>query len=108
MSFSVIITQSAQDELRKIYLYIHTTLKAPNAAVRIFNKIEKSVFSLDTDPLRCRLYDKEPWRSKGFRVMVIEKYLAFYTVDENENTVIIHHIIYGARNIDEILMSDDE
>jgi len=29
-------------------------------------------------PLRHQLYQKEPWRSKGLRVLHIDNYLAFY------------------------------
>ncbi len=51
-------------------------------------------------PNRFRLYDEEPWKSKGLRVLPIKNYLIFYITDEENKTVYIARIMYGGRKIE--------
>ncbi|MBQ8401784.1 MAG: type II toxin-antitoxin system RelE/ParE family toxin [Clostridia bacterium] len=51
-------------------------------------------------PGRFRLYDKEPWRSRGLRIMPVDNYLVFYIPDTENETVSIIRIMYGGRDID--------
>jgi plasmid stabilization system protein ParE len=37
------------------------------------------------------------------RKMVVDSYLLYYTMDEGENTIFILRIIYGRRDVNEIL-----
>jgi len=58
-------------------------------------------------PLRHQLYQEEPWHSKGLRFLPIDSYLVFYVVQEEDKTVVIIRIMYGKRNIELQLASDD-
>ncbi|MDD3653109.1 MAG: type II toxin-antitoxin system RelE/ParE family toxin [Desulfotomaculaceae bacterium] len=51
-----------------------------------------AVAKLNEMPLRFCLYEKEPWHSKGFRVLPIDKYLAFYLPVEAKRTVAVIRI----------------
>ncbi|HAG11913.1 MAG TPA: type II toxin-antitoxin system RelE/ParE family toxin [Desulfotomaculum sp.] len=61
------------------------------------------VEKLNEMPLRYRLYEKEPWHSKGLRVLPIDNYLVFYLPVEAKITVVVIRIIYGGRAIEEQL-----
>jgi hypothetical protein len=52
-------------------------LLEPVTAANQTNRIMDVADSLDHMPLRHLLYDKEPWRSRGLRVMPVANYLAF-------------------------------
>lgn len=52
---------------------------------------------------RCPLYEKEPWRDKGLRVLPVDRYLAFYLPVEPRKTVAILRILYGRRNLEKRL-----
>lgn len=54
---------------------------------------------LDEMPMRFRLYEDEPWHSRGLRFFPVDNYLVFYLPKEFTNTVDIIRIIYGGRDI---------
>lgn len=59
-----------------------------------------TVAKLNEMPLRYPLYQKEPWYSKGVRVLPVDNYLAFYLPVETKTTVAIIRIMYGGRDIE--------
>ena len=103
MNYSVIISEKAKMDIRDIYEYIAFSLYAPKAAANITGKIEKAILSLDLNPERYRLYDKEPWKARGLRLLPVENYIIFYIPDENAGTVTITRVMYGGRDIDNSL-----
>ena len=60
MMFEVEISEQADNDLREIYQYIVFELRSPENA-----RLEKSIMSLEKMPERFRLYEKEPWHSRG-------------------------------------------
>lgn len=101
--WKVLYANSAYMELDSIYRYISENLLAPEIAAKHVRKIMSAISTLDEMPFRNPLYDKEPWRSLGLRKFVIDSYIAFYYVNESANEVVIMHIYYGGRDIDNIL-----
>jgi toxin ParE1/3/4 len=57
-------------------------------------------------PFRYRLYEKEPWRGKGLRVLPVDNYLVFYLPIEDQRTVAIIRIMYGRRDIEKQLSKE--
>lgn len=103
MSYDILYTAKARDDLSDIYEYIAFHLSEPQTAAGIYERILSSVRSLEDFPLRNALTDGEPWRSKGLRKIPVKNYLVFYTVDEEKKAVHIIRIMYGARDIDKQL-----
>ena len=66
-----------------------------------------SIAKLNQMPLRCNLYEKEPWQSRGLRVLPIDNYLVFYMPVESQITVAVIRIMYGGRKIEEQLSQSD-
>lgn len=69
----------------------------------MINLIEKNILSLDEMPGRYKIYENEPWKSRGVHIMPVKRYLVFYVVDDNEKVVNIFRVIYGSRDIDNAL-----
>ena len=89
----------AVDDLVSIFDWIAgDNLK--NATVFIEN-IDQRIGSLKTYPFLGRLPRDEQLRNSGYRVLVIESYLAFYVV--HGRTVEIHRVVHGSRNLEDIL-----
>jgi len=42
-------------------------------------------------------------KSRGYRKLIIDNYLAFYLVNEPEKQVVIMRILYGAQNYQDLL-----
>ena len=53
--------------MRGIFEYIAFELQSPENASGQLDRLEEQILSLDTMPERYRKYEKEPWKSRGFR-----------------------------------------
>jgi len=97
-NYKVIFEESAQNDMDGIFHYISEEAMMPAAAVKTIENIKDEIYYyLSYMPLFPLADDKRLAR-KGVRKMVVKKYLVFFVVDENENTVNVIHIIHGARN----------
>ena len=103
MSRAIKYTETAEKELDDIFDYIANTLLEPKTAHDLVSLIIKEVLSLDEMPFRQRLYEDEPWHSKGLRVLTVKNHLVFFLPVESDNTVYIVRIMYGGRDINYLL-----
>lgn len=101
MKYKIILTEQADTDLRCIYEYIAFTLLEPVIASGQLDRIEKGILSLDEMPERFRMFEKEPWRSRGLRQMPVDKFIVFYIPKTEDKTVNIIRVMYGGRDIDE-------
>ena len=103
MIFTIKITDRANRDIRNIYEYIAYELLSFTNAVGQLNRIENCIMSLDYMPKRYRLFDREPWRSRGLRIVSVDNYCILYIVDNDEMSVTIMRVLYGGRDIDALL-----
>lgn len=82
------------------------TYTAPQNAAGQIIRLEESINSLETMPMRFRGYETEPWRSKGMRVMTVDNYVVLYIPDKEKRIVYIVRVIYRGRDIDAELKTD--
>jgi toxin ParE1/3/4 len=84
----------AEDDLNDIITYI----AADNipAAESILAKIEKSLSCLSRHPYLGKIPHEEELARLGYRFLVVQNYLIFYTIEEQ--TILIHRILHGARD----------
>lgn len=78
MTYKVNITRQAEEDIRGVFEYIAYDLKSVQNALSQLDRIESEILSLDQMPERYRAYEKEPWHSRGLRVMSVDHYLMFY------------------------------
>ena len=83
MIYEVTITEQANADLRKIYEYIAFELLSPDNAAGQLDRLEENIIGLEQFPEKYRAYDKEPWHSRGMRVMSVDNYLVFYILDKD-------------------------
>lgn len=102
-NYKINVTDEAKKDIIEIYNYIKIELMSPENAERQYKRIENAIRELDFMPERHRLYDKEPWKSRGLRIFSIDNFIVVYYINENLKTVNISNVFYGKRNIDEIL-----
>ena len=65
MKYRVMYTAVAKKDLRNIFRYISEELLASENAAGQTERIMTAIRKLDTMPNRNRLYEEEPWRSRG-------------------------------------------
>ncbi|MFI3164096.1 MAG: type II toxin-antitoxin system RelE/ParE family toxin [Bacillota bacterium] len=101
--WEVIFSEQSIDEIRNIHDYIAYELLAPENARKQVDRIILKAESLDISPMRNPLYDNKKWKKKGLRRMVVDNFLIFYLTCEKSKQVQIVSILYGARDIDNII-----
>lgn len=107
MSFKIQYTETARRDLRNVYVYIAYNLLVPDIATGQVQKIMREIRKLDGMPMRFKLYEDEPWHSKGLRFFSVNNYLVFCLPKEQENTVYIIRIIYSGRDVKKQLDETD-
>lgn len=100
MIYEVITTDQADDDLRCIYEYIAFELLSPDTAAGQLGRLEKHIVGLEEFPEKFRHYEKEPWHSRGLRVMPVDNYLVFYIPNKDAGIVTVIRVMYAGRDVD--------
>ena len=95
MIYEVITTEQAVTDLRGIYEYIAFELFSPDNAARQFDRIEEHIMKLNEFPEKFKLYEKEPWHSRGLSVMPVDNYLVYYIPNKETGIVTIIRVMYS-------------
>ena len=107
MKYKVMYTAGAKKDLRNIFRYISEELLVPENAAGQTERIMTAIRKLDTMPNRNRLYEEEPWHSRGLRFFPVDNYLVFYKTDDETETVYVVRIMYGGRDVHKQLSAND-
>ena len=100
MIYEVEVSEQADSDLRGIFEYIAFELQAPDNASGQLERLEEQILSLDTIPERYRKYEKEPWETRGLRVLPVDNYVILYIPDSDKKVVTILRVMYAGRDID--------
>ena len=95
MKYNIILTKQADTDLRNIYEYIAFILLEPEIAAGQLERIEEGILSLDEMPERFRMFEKEPWHSRGLRQMPVDNFIVFYIPKAEDKTVDVIRVMYG-------------
>lgn len=50
-------------------------------------------------PERYRKYEKEPWKSRGLRILPVDNYVVLYIPNHEKKVVTILRIMYAKRDV---------
>lgn len=107
MSYGVEISEAGQSDLREIFQYITGKLRSGINARGQLQRIETEINSLSEIPERYPRYDVEPWFSRGVRMLSVDNYCIFYTVDKEMKMVTVIRVLYGGRNMQSALIESE-
>ena len=96
--YKVIITEPAVNDLDEIAEYIISQFSAPMTALNLIESIESAVMSLSHMPHRCPLVDDERLKAMSYRKLNVKNYIVFFTIDEDNKTVVIERILFARRD----------
>ncbi len=99
MIYEVEVSEQADSDLRGIFEYIAFELQSPQNASGQLDRLEEQILSLDTMPERYRKYEKEPWKSRGLRVLLVDNYVVLYIPVCDKKVVSILRVMYAGRDI---------
>ena len=91
---SVRLLRIAEDDLTEIVTYI--AADRPSAAEKLAARIEKNLHLLARNPQSGRIPKEEELLRVGYRYLIVEDYLIFYTIEGQ--TILVHRILHGARD----------
>lgn len=100
MIYEIEVSEQADSDLRGIFEYIAFELQALENASGQLERLEEQILSLDTIPERYRKYEKEPWETRGLRVLPVDNYVILYIPDSDKKVVTILRVMYAGRDID--------
>ena len=100
MIYEVELSEQADSDLRGIFEYIAFELQSPENAIGQLDRLEEQILSLDTMSERYRKYEKEPWKTRGLRVLPADNYVILYIPDSDKKVVTILRVMYAGRDID--------
>ena len=103
MSYQIYITSTAERDIMGAVDYIEFNLKNPDAADHLLDEATKQINSLSDLPEKFRLADDPVLASWGIRFVIVNNYLAFYTIDEDRKLVIVVRFLYQKSNWNTIL-----
>lgn len=89
----------AEEDLTEIISFI--SADNPTAADAVANKIEKNLELLSKNPNLGRIPREEEIKNLGYRYLIVQNYLIFYTIEEK--IIFVHRILHGARNYKTLL-----
>jgi plasmid stabilization system protein ParE len=91
----------AKLDMEQIFDYIAVELCNPTAAIKQINDFEKAFDSVASFPDRCPYINNEYVKDKSLRKLVVNNYIAFYRVRDNEIQVV--RVLYGMCNYEDLL-----
>ncbi len=103
MSYIIHITATAERDIMRAADYIEFNLKNPTAADHLLDVATEQISSMADMPQKFRLVDNPVLASWEIRYVIVNNYLAFYTIDEEKQMVIVVRFLFQKSNWNAIL-----
>lgn len=103
MSYAIHITHTAERDMIRAADHIEFNLKNPSATDHLLEVATEQINSLSDMPQKLRLVDDPVLSSWGIRFVIVNNYLAFYTIDEGKQMVIVLRFLCQKSNWNAIL-----
>lgn len=100
-NYELNIFPMAQADMEQIFEYIAVELCNPTAAIGQINDFEKAFENVCSFPESCPYIRNEYVKDKTLRKLVVNNYIAFYRVKDEEIQVV--RVLYGMRNYEAFL-----
>ena len=101
------LSQKAADDLDGIVSYIASELSNPQAAADFLSRLEKVIDEIRSFPDSGAPVNNEFLSNTKLRKKTVGSYLLYYLSVPETETVYIVRIVYGKRNMEEILRQLD-
>ena len=92
MKYKVIRTDTADTLIRRIILYVAQNF-GTEIALEKLDELEKSINSLESNPYIGEEPRYPVLRRQGYKVLIPEKDLVFYKVDDDKRVVTIYAVV---------------
>ena len=97
MKYEVIRTDTADSLIRKIVLYVAENF-GTDVALEKLDNLEEAIISLGENPYIGTEPKYNILKRQGYLVLILEKDLVFYKVDDDKKQVIIYAVVDQRQN----------
>ena len=97
MSYKIQRTDKANDQLHEIIQYIAADSGSVEIALNYLEKIERAITLLKDQPNMGSIPRYLALKRQGYRVLIVERHLVFYKVDDEAHMITLHAVIDGRR-----------
>lgn len=97
MKYNIVRTDKADEQLRDIIFYIADDSGSIDIALNYLDKIENAINHLEDFPMSGSVPRFSILRKQGYRVLIVERHLVFYKINDDKKEVIIYTIVDGRR-----------
>lgn len=101
--YGYVLTRNAVDDFDEIVRYIAHELGNPTAAFRFLDKLKQAIDETCTFPESGSRVINEFLSGYTVRSKLVGSYMMYYLADSETKTISILRIVYGRRDLNEIL-----
>jgi len=105
-NYNIVMNRCALDDLDGINRYISKKLLMPMTAAKTVKHIEDQIRDNLSFMPYYSLVGDDNLAAMGIRRMIVKKYIVFFIIFEETNTVSVERIIHGARDWKPILSAE--
>jgi len=102
-SFDIQISRPAEKDLLDIKNYISKELAQPETAQKFLAKLSHKINSLEKMAFRNPVVKDERLSRLGIRKLVVDNFLVFYYIKEEQKTVFIVRVLYYRREWENLI-----
>lgn len=92
MRYRVVRTDTADEQIRKIILYINENF-GREVALRKLDELEESILQLGDNLYIGIIPRYHILRQQGYRILILGKNLVFYKVDNGRKRVVVYAVV---------------
>lgn len=108
MTYKIVLTQTALEDIRAAAVYISDTLMNNKAANKLLDSVNEKIGILAETPYMNPLVRDSFLAANGIRFQLINNYIAFYVIDENEKIVSVIRFQHSRRDWMSLLRSETD
>ena len=97
MKYKITRTDKADEQLRDIIFYIAEDSGSIDIALNYLDKVEAAISRLEEFPMSGNKPRYSNLRKQGYRVLIVERHLVFYKINEDKKEVIIYAVVDSRR-----------
>ncbi|MDQ7093545.1 type II toxin-antitoxin system RelE/ParE family toxin [Desulfosporosinus sp. PR] len=97
MKYKILRTDKAEEQLREIIFYIADDSGDVDIALGYLDKIETAINRLQDFPESGSIPRYSTLKKQGYRVIIVDRHLVFYKINEDAELIIIYAIVDARR-----------
>ena len=98
MKYRILRTDKANDQLYAIIQYIAEDSGSVDVALKVLDVLEAEIKKLETAPHVGSYPRYSILRKQGYRVLIVQRHLVFYKVDDEKQEVVIYAVVDARRH----------